>query len=50
MKLGPKEVLPMSQPPVQIEAPKEEIPALDSYHNFLRRYKIEDVDNQENTQ
>ena len=50
MELGPKEVLPVTQPPTQIEAPEEAIPALDSYHNFLKRYQIEDVENQENPQ
>ncbi len=51
MVLGPKEVLPVSQsPPGQIEAPKEEIAVLDSYQNFLRRYQIEDIGNQENPQ
>ncbi|MDC7230024.1 MAG: patatin, partial [Sphaerochaetaceae bacterium] len=50
MELGPKEVLPGSQQPTQIEAPQEAIPALDSYQNFLKRYQIEDVENQENPQ
>lgn len=50
MVLGPKEVLPVSQSPGQIEAPKEEIAVLDSYQNFLRRYQIEDIGNQENPQ
>ncbi len=50
MELGPKEVLPVSHAPVQLEVTQEEVPALDSYHNFLRRYQIEDIEKQENPQ
>jgi hypothetical protein len=50
MELGPKEVLPVIQQPNRIEVPEEAIPALDSYHNFLKRYQIGDGENQENSQ
>ncbi|MGE4453812.1 MAG: patatin-like phospholipase family protein [Sphaerochaeta sp.] len=47
LELGPKEVSPPIQEPVELEAPSLEIPALDSYQKFLKRYEIEEAVHQE---
>ncbi|MGH0052739.1 MAG: patatin-like phospholipase family protein [Sphaerochaetaceae bacterium] len=50
LELGPKEVSLPNQTPVQLEPPVQEIPVLDSYQKFLKRYQIEESPTPEKTE